>query len=81
MIAEANVNVADEFEIGEEDIRYLMRACWKKRNTLFCYMQKCVHGIKLQSANFSNSIIANLLGSIEGRRHNVSLMGESNLLQ
>lgn len=44
-------------------------------------MQKCVHGIKLQSANFSNSIIANLLGSIEGRRHNVSLMGESNLLQ
>ena len=41
---------------------------------------KRVHGLKFQSVQAPNGIIANMLGPMEGRRHDAAMLAESGLL-
>ena len=56
--------------------------CQTGRNQTIVYNgHKRVHALKFQSVALPNGLIGNMFGPLEGKRHDCSLLRESNLLQ
>ena len=45
----------------------------------YCTMATKIHAIKFQSVAVPNGLVANLFGPVEGKRHDSSMLAESNL--